>query len=114
MGLHFLKLTLRENLWQTTWYRKKFQQLSKTNKTSTECQEYSQYVYVNEDSPVLSASPEHQSNKVSKCGIVETPLIVGGQRVDENEFPHMVSMPHWRRIEMNFIFGWNGTTCQRI
>lgn len=57
----------------------------------TECQEYSKYVYVNEDSPVLSAAVSEQSNKVSKCGIVETPLIVGGQRVNENEFPHMVN-----------------------
>jgi hypothetical protein len=39
----------------------------------------------------LSAIPEEKSEKVSKCGIVETPLIVGGQRVNENEFPHMVS-----------------------
>jgi hypothetical protein len=57
-----------------------------------ECQEYSKYVYVNEQSPVLSmTAADDQSNKVSKCGIVETPLIVGGQRVNENEFPHMVN-----------------------
>lgn len=55
-----------------------------------ECQEYAKLVYVNEDSPVLSAAAA-QSNSVSKCGIVETPLIVGGQRVNENEFPHMVN-----------------------
>lgn len=59
-------------------------------KFSAECQEYSKYVYVNEKSPVLSAAPS-KSNTVSKCGIVETPLIVGGQRVNENEFPHMVN-----------------------
>lgn len=60
--------------------------------TILECLEYSKYVYVNEDSPVLSAAAAaDQSNKVSKCGIVETPLIVGGQRVNENEFPHMVN-----------------------
>jgi hypothetical protein len=57
-----------------------------------ECHEYSKYVYVNEDSPVLSIAAENQSNEVSKCGIVETPLIVGGQRVNENEFPHMVNL----------------------
>lgn len=55
-----------------------------------ECLEYSKYVYVNESSPVLSAAAP-QSHSVSKCGIVETPLIVGGQRVNENEFPHMVT-----------------------
>lgn len=59
------------------------------NQFSTECKEYSELVYVNEDSPVLSAFA--QSHKISKCGIVETPLIVGGQRVNENEFPHMVN-----------------------
>lgn len=52
---------------------------------------------------MLSALPEHQSNKVSKCGIVETPLIVGGQRVNENEFPHMVNS-FGGRVEMNFPF----------
>lgn len=53
-----------------------------------ECREYAKYVYVNENSPVLRASAK--SDTISKCGIVETPLIVGGQRVNENEFPHMV------------------------
>lgn len=58
----------------------------------TECEEYAQYVYVDEESPMLSAAgTADQSDKVSKCGIVETPLIVGGQRVNENEFPHMVN-----------------------
>lgn len=56
-----------------------------------ECGEYSKYVYVTENSPVMSATAERQSNNVSTCGIVETPLIVGGQRVNENEFPHMVN-----------------------
>lgn len=54
-----------------------------------ECDEYAKYVYVDEVSPVLSASS--QLDSISKCGIVETPLIVGGQRVNEIEFPHMVS-----------------------
>lgn len=58
-------------------------------KLFAECLEYAKYVYVNESSPVLSATA--QSHTVSKCGIVETPLIVGGQRVNENEFPHMVN-----------------------
>lgn len=59
-------------------------------KNFSECQEYSKYVHVDEQSPVLSAA-SNQSDKVSKCGIVETPLIVGGHRVNENEFPHMVN-----------------------
>ena len=41
-----------------------------------------------ENSPVMSASAKTNSN--SKCGIVETPLIVGGIKTVENEFPHMV------------------------
>ncbi|KAL7010714.1 hypothetical protein ACKWTF_016849 [Chironomus riparius] len=55
------------------------------------CKEYSKYVYVNEGSPIMSASSS-QYNLVSKCGIVETPLIVGGQRVNEIEFPHMAAI----------------------
>jgi len=62
----------------------------KLNFAIAECKEYSKYVYVNEASPIMSASSS-QSNLVSKCGIVETPLIVGGKRVYEIEFPHMVS-----------------------
>jgi hypothetical protein len=38
------------------------------------------------------------SHNVSKCGIVETPLIVGGQRVNENEFPHMVNGTRFAEI----------------
>jgi hypothetical protein len=58
-----------------------------------ECLEYSKYVYVQEDSPILSMRRSSSStSKVSKCGIVETKLIVGGERVDnELEFPHMVN-----------------------
>ncbi|CRK97011.1 CLUMA_CG010301, isoform A [Clunio marinus] len=60
-------------------------------KARQKCLEYSKFVFVNEVSPVLSATAL-QSNRVSKCGIVETPLIVGGQRVNENEFPHMAAI----------------------
>ena len=32
-----------------------------------------------------------QTNMISQCGIVETPLIVGGVAAKPREFPHMVS-----------------------
>lgn len=53
-----------------------------------ECQEYAKYVNVKEISPVLSVRP--QEEMVSKCGIVETPLIIGGSMANLNEFPHSV------------------------
>lgn len=54
-----------------------------------ECEEYAKYVYAQEDSPAMSASAS--TDKVSKCGIVETPLIIGGEKATGMEFPHMVS-----------------------
>ncbi|XP_070500853.1 serine protease snake-like [Chironomus tepperi] len=65
--------------------------MSPINHHINECKEYSKYVYVNEASPVMDAFSS-QSNLVSKCGIVETPLIVGGDQVNENEFPHMAAI----------------------
>lgn len=57
-----------------------------------ECFEYSKYVYIEEKSPILSINAKSSPVKISKCGIVETKLIIGGERVDsELEFPHMVS-----------------------
>lgn len=47
-----------------------------------------------ESSPVLSA--DAGIDLVSKCGIVETPLIVGGESAAEMEFPHMVMERHAR------------------
>jgi hypothetical protein len=45
-------------------------------------------VYADEASPAMT--PEKGTEKVSKCSINETPLIVGGSKVSEREFPHMV------------------------
>ncbi|XP_008548214.1 serine protease snake, partial [Microplitis demolitor] len=54
---------------------------------SSECQEYAKLVYAVEDVPVLRI--DAGTNTVSKCGIVETPLIVGGTKAKPMEFPHM-------------------------
>lgn len=54
-----------------------------------ECKEYGNLVYVDEAAPVLRI--DAGSNKVSKCSIVETPLIVGGTKAKPMEFPHMVN-----------------------
>ncbi|XP_063706429.1 serine protease snake-like [Culicoides brevitarsis] len=51
------------------------------------CQEYGKLVYESESSPTLHL--EASSNSVSKCGIVETPLIVAGTKAKLAEFPHM-------------------------
>jgi hypothetical protein len=54
------------------------------------CERYSEAVYQEEDSPVLT--PGAGKNKVSTCGIVEVPLVVGGVKAAPREFPHMVCM----------------------
>ncbi|KAJ6638554.1 Serine protease snake [Pseudolycoriella hygida] len=51
------------------------------------CEEYGKLVYKDEPSPLLHA--EADSHSISKCGIVEVPLIVGGVKAAKNEFPHM-------------------------
>jgi secreted trypsin-like serine protease len=43
-------------------------------------------VYTEEASPAMT--PNKDTDKVSKCSINETPLIVGGSKVAEREFPH--------------------------
>jgi hypothetical protein len=52
------------------------------------CEKYSEAVIQEEDSPVLT--PGAGKNKVSTCGIVEVPLVVGGVKAGPREFPHMV------------------------
>lgn len=59
-----------------------------------ECLEYAKAVYAEEVSPVLSAKTS--SDKVSQCGILEIPLIIGGVKATPKEFPHMV-----RRLNKN-------------
>lgn len=41
---------------------------------------------------------EDSNDEVSKCGIVETPLIIGGETATMNEFPHMVRTISSNRI----------------
>lgn len=54
----------------------------------SECEEYAKLVYADEQNPTLHVSADKQM--VSKCGIVAVPLIIGGVKASENEFPHMV------------------------
>ncbi|XP_008207491.1 serine protease snake isoform X1 [Nasonia vitripennis] len=54
------------------------------------CKEYAELVTREEVAPVLRMGV--QTNLVSECGIVETPLIVGGVKAKSNEFPHMVAV----------------------
>ncbi|KAK0084920.1 hypothetical protein PV325_006122 [Microctonus aethiopoides] len=60
------------------------------------CAEYAKLVYVDEAAPILRINPGN--NVVSKCGIVETPLIVGGIKVKPREFPHMAIIGYGKKI----------------
>lgn len=55
-----------------------------------ECKEYADLVYETENSPILRINAG--SNKVSRCAIIETPLIIGGVPAKPAEFPHMVRL----------------------
>lgn len=46
-----------------------------------------------EASPVLRMGAG--TNQVSECGIIESPLIVGGLQAKSKEFPHMVSFRNY-------------------
>lgn len=70
----------------------------------TECAEYGKLVYVNELSPVLHVDTKLES--VSKCGIVEVPLIIGGVKAVDNEFPHMVVIGFGDESNANNL-GWH-------
>ncbi|XP_069679769.1 serine protease snake-like [Periplaneta americana] len=61
--------------------------LSAGDVTKKMCEKYAEAVYQEEDSPVLT--PGAGKNKVSTCGIVEVPLVVGGVKSGPKEFPHM-------------------------
>ncbi|KAH0554649.1 serine protease snake-like [Cotesia glomerata] len=66
-----------------------FLPLSSSERISQQkCKEYAKLVYADEDVPVLRL--DAGTNTVSKCGIIETPLIVGGIKAKPMEFPHMV------------------------
>ena len=54
---------------------------------STECAEYSRFVYKTSWSPVLSAVPKQES--YATCKSVVQPLIIGGTKAIPSEFPHM-------------------------
>lgn len=60
-----------------------------------ECEEYAQLVYADEQNPTLHVAAQQHS--VSQCSIVAVPLIIGGVRAAENEFPHMVRTSAARR-----------------
>ncbi|XP_063992944.1 serine protease snake-like [Diachasmimorpha longicaudata] len=67
--------------------------------SSRKCQEYAELVYTSELAPVLRIGAT--SNIVSHCGIVDTPLIVGGVQAKHREFPHQAIIGygdevHWQ------------------
>jgi hypothetical protein len=51
-------------------------------------EKYAEAVVQEEDGLVLT--PGAGKNKVSTCGLVEVPLVVGGVKAGTREFPHMV------------------------
>lgn len=54
------------------------------------CKHYSSYVYVYERSPTLLSS--FIRYLTSKCAVVETTLIIGGNKAQTAEFPHMAAI----------------------
>ncbi|XP_012220460.1 serine protease snake-like isoform X2 [Linepithema humile] len=67
------------------------------------CKEYAALVYESEDSPILRINAG--SNKVSRCTIVETPLIVGGVPVKPVEFPHMTVIGYGKEGDISWQCG---------
>ncbi|XP_043670046.1 serine protease snake-like [Vespula pensylvanica] len=65
-------------------------------KCEKKCEEYGKLVYEIEASPVLRIGAG--SNVVSRCAIVETPLIVGGIKAKMAEFPHMAVIGFGRNL----------------
>ncbi|XP_012524177.2 serine protease snake [Monomorium pharaonis] len=60
---------------------------SATRKSEEKCKEYADLVYETENSPTLRINAG--SNRVSRCAVIETPLIIGGIQAKHAEFPHM-------------------------
>ncbi|XP_071556799.1 serine protease snk-like [Temnothorax nylanderi] len=60
---------------------------SAARKSEEKCKEYANLVYETEKSPTLRINAG--SNRVSRCAVVETPLIIGGIQAKPAEFPHM-------------------------
>lgn len=68
--------------------------------TKIECVEYQNAVYESAFSPMgLNEPPIEQ--KIFRCSFSSVPLIVGGEKAQSKEFPHMVN----RGNSMNFSFG---------
>uniref|UniRef100_A0A336MY88 CSON006259 protein n=1 Tax=Culicoides sonorensis TaxID=179676 RepID=A0A336MY88_CULSO len=65
----------------------KWRQIVAQQIAEQKCKEYAKFVYQSEQSPTMHVQID--ANHVSKCGIVETPLIVGGFKAKLAEFPHM-------------------------
>lgn len=58
-----------------------------------ECAEYQDAVYERVYSQIgLNGSPAEQ--KIFRCFISTIPLIVGGEKAQAKEFPHMVTIKH--------------------
>ncbi|KYN33194.1 Serine protease snake [Trachymyrmex septentrionalis] len=60
------------------------------------CKEYADLVYETEKSPTLRINAG--SNKVSRCAVVETPLIIGGIQAKRAEFPHMAVIGYGKDV----------------
>lgn len=65
------------------------------------CAKYSESVFTWTYSPVLSARQSYDA--VSQCGIVESPLIVGGTKASDGEFPHLAAIGYSSRQELVFL-----------
>ncbi|KAG5333248.1 SNAK protease, partial [Acromyrmex charruanus] len=75
---------------------KRFYRAIRTSLRIIQCKEYADLVYETESSPTLRINAG--SNKVSRCAVVETPLIIGGIQAKHAEFPHMAVIGYGKDV----------------
>ncbi|KAG5319515.1 SNAK protease, partial [Acromyrmex heyeri] len=75
---------------------KRFYRAIRTSLRIIQCKEYADLVYEIESSPTLRINAG--SNKVSRCAVVETPLIIGGIQAKQAEFPHMAVIGYGKDV----------------
>ncbi|EFN71578.1 Serine protease snake [Camponotus floridanus] len=73
------------------------------SRLAEQCKEYADLVYETENSPTLRINAG--SNKVSRCAIIETPLIIGGIPAKLAEFPHMAVIGYGKNDAMSWDCG---------
>ncbi|XP_020300103.1 serine protease snake-like [Pseudomyrmex gracilis] len=76
---------------------------SASRKCEEKCKEYADLVYETENVPTLRLNAG--SKRISRCTIVETPLIVGGVAAKPAEFPHMAVIGYGKDGDISWQCG---------